>query len=326
MVESKEAKTETSPSVETATDSGPATSAKAAANGPGAGAATKTNGNGASRAAQPVLVRKQSSATGMIGMVLGALALVAALGYPMWTPFLYGPAIGGGPIPGDRGDWLTAPRVKALLDAEVATLTRRLDDVTRAQSGLSDTLDMARLPAILMISSRLQHLLVTDQPYDRDLRLFRMVAGDGDRAAGILAALSDHAETGVPTRKDLADAFGSVVYAIILAEQRPEPFYSSAAAVQMEQTIAGIAATIARLRWSLQGVPDGDDNASVAIRAESMVSKGDLIEAVAELDSLSSEAATLAADWVSAVKARMAMEQAAQDLEAFVIGLAARMT
>jgi len=94
----------------------------------------------------------------------------------------------------------------------------------------------------------------------------------------------------------------------------------------MEQTVAGIAATIARLRWHLQGVPEGDDNAAVAIRAESMVSKGHLIEAITELDGLSTEAATLAADWISAVKARLAMEQAAQDLEAFVIGLAARMT
>jgi len=318
MVDSTDAKTD--PSSATPENTTPE-------NTPPAGSSTsEPSGAPPNRGPQQVLVRKQSSATGLFGMLLGTVALLAALGYPIWTPFLYGTTEARGPIPGDHGNWLTAPRVQAMMTEDLATLTRRLDDLAREQANQRETLDMARLPAVLMISSRLQHLLATDQPYDRDLRLFRMVAGDSERATAIIATLSDRAASGVPSRTTLSNRFGSVVYAIILSEQRPEPFYSSAAAVQMEQTVAGIAATIARLRWHLQGTPDGDDNTAVAIRAERLVTQGQMADAVTELRELSPEAAEIAAEWVSDVQARLTVDQAARDLEAFVIGLAARMT
>lgn len=297
-----------------------------AATGKGAGTRTGggASGNGGGRSQQPLVVQKPSNTTGMLGLVLGVVALLVALGYPIWTPYVYGQ--GGAEGPMSRNGWLTAPAVDALVEQDIAALTRRVDEVSRDQADLRELLDTARLPAVLMISTRLKQLIAANAPYDRELRLFRMVAGDGDRVGPILEALEPYAETGVPTREELAKGIDRVAYAIILAEQRPEPFYSGAAAVQMEQTVAGIAATIARMRWQLQGMPDGDDNGARVIRAERLVAEGNMAAAVEALEGLSEEVAPLAADWVEAVKGRLAVDQAAEDLEAYVIGLASRMT
>ena len=254
------------------------------------------------------MVRQEGSTGVIAGIVVGGFAVVLALAYPIWTPLIYTDE-----KPVAREGWITAAQVNRRVSGEVQTITQKVDGLVRNQAEMQKSILMARLPGMIMVAGELNNATASSTSFERELRLFRAVAGDAPQTAAIVETLSPLAAAGVPTRAELIGKFDSVVYAIISADQRITSL--SQLPEQMSATMAGISAITMRLRWRLQGLPTGDGVPAITARAEKLVADGNLLGALTELDKLPDPAKALVAEWSAGVRARQAVEAAAGDVD-----------
>lgn len=269
-----------------------------------------------SMSAPSMITQKDASGSSIAGVVLGLVAIGLVLTHPMWTPGLY-------TTTADPDGWLTAGKVDARLSKEVSALQGGLAALAERQGELTTSLEASRLPGMLLIANLLNDALWDSGPYQRQLNLFVAVADGRDEVQGIIDGLQGHAALGLPTEDSLIASFDSVVTAIITEEQRsgtPESL-----ADQVRDTISSIAAMTTRLRWRLDGVPDGSGVVSTTARAEALVSEGRFAEALEALGTLPAAMQPLYADWAAAVEARDRGLRARSELGDFIVQMAARM-
>jgi len=260
----------------------------------------------------------QNMAGVIVAALIGLAAAVLAIGYPIWTPYIYS-TVASAPTSTD----VTAAQVNRRLTGEINALQKKIDELTRGQVEMQKAIMMAQLPGILMVAGDLNEALQTSTPFKRDLDLFRAVTGESSQSKPIVDALAPFAEKGAPTNEELATQFDELVYAIISADQKITSIPQLPD--QMFNTMANISAITMRLRWRLEGLPVGESVPAIMARAEALVADRDYANAVTELEKLPEPYSVSAADWISGVKARNAVDAVQEDLEAYLVSVAVRL-
>lgn len=261
----------------------------------------------------PAVAEPSGSGSGvaLAGLIAGVVGIVLALAYPLWTPIVYG-----------SGNRLTADQVRTETKGEIDALKASIAAMTEKQASQEQAIRTAKLPGILMVAEDLRTALGDSGPYAGTLNLFRSLTGSDAEAAAIIAAVEGRAEVGVPTVEDVQERFDEIAHAILTAEQRPQA--SGDLASQVSDTVASLTAATMRLRWRLDGAPTGDGVAAVVARAEQAAGNGELQVAVDTLGLLPEQRAALAQPWIDMVRARMQAETVREDLDAYIISMAAR--
>jgi hypothetical protein len=254
------------------------------------------------------------SGVALAGLIAGVVGIVLALTYPQWTPIVYGSS--------GSEQRVTADQVRTELKGEVEALKATIAAMSEKEAALEKAVQTAKIPGILMVAEDLRTALGGSEPYAGPLNLFRSLTGGDAAAAPIVAAIEARAEVGVPTVEEVQESFDEVAHAILMAEQRPTA--SGDLAAQMSDTVASLAAATMRLRWRIDGAPTGEGVPAVVARAEQAVMGGELQTAIDTLGTLPEGRAALAASWIESVKARMQADTVREDLDAYIISMAAR--
>jgi hypothetical protein len=125
-------------------------------------------------------------------------------------------------------------------------------------------------------------------------------------ARDAIDTLQAHAQQGVASMQALRDAFEGDIDAILAADDLPPD------ASWWDRTVASIKGAVT-LRPT--GEVKGDDTAAIVARAEAALARGDLDEALAELQALPSQPALAASDWLQKAQTRQAVMKAVATLE-----------
>jgi uroporphyrinogen-III synthase len=202
----------------------------------------------------------------------------------------------------------------ASLEETATTLGSDLAEVTKNQG--ETMLKQQRAAALVLSIGQLRGALGTDKAYAAELGaledLARPDAAITAQLTPILAPLRDQAALGAPTLSQLQASFP----ATDIAQAGTADAAGAAIGVEanwLQQTLNRLAELI-----TVRPVGDvaGDGALAILARAETKLAAGDLAGTVAELDALSAQAATAAAEWLGRAKARLALETAAAQLSA----------
>ena len=204
----------------------------------------------------------------------------------------------------------------ALVDFEQRL--RTLEESGPAGIATSKT-DTAHTTAILIAISQLRHTAGRGVAYVREFQTVKALAVGSASIGGLLPSLETHAKTGVTPRIILQQELGEIAGTMVAKarNQSAEHWFSNLAAR------VGTLVTIRRV--------DGGETGSVenaVASAEAQLKAGNLaaaIEAVKSVGSISSDAASVASDWLKRAEARRAIEHALAHLNNHAISLLGRM-
>lgn len=206
----------------------------------------------------------------------------------------------------DQADALATRAGADALDAAVADLSARMDEVERLASQRSGA-----AAAMALAAGQMRQAINRGNGYaDALAGLRRAVSQPGGALAGALETLSAHAETGVATRDRLADRLGVIAPQIRAAAEPPAEGWIDGA--------LGAVGSLVTVRRA-PGENDGSDADSIVARAEGRMQSGDLggaVEALAALEGAPGEAAAI---WLAQARDRLAVEAALGTVEAAVV-------
>jgi len=149
--------------------------------------------------------------------------------------------------------------------------------------------------------------------------LRRLAAGQPAVATSLtpsLDALAPSAEHGIATLVELKASFPAMATAVI-ARAKGSPDQGSLGA-----RLLGRVEQLVTVR-PVGGEVPGDDPPARLARAEAKLAKDDLAGAVAEVGAITGAAAAPATDWLAAARARLAAQQAIQQLQAAAVAVPA---
>jgi uroporphyrinogen-III synthase len=202
-------------------------------------------------------------------------------------------------------------RLKSL-EENAATLGSDLETLAREQGDAA--VKQQRAAALVLSIGQLRGALGGDKPYDAALTalddLARPDAEMTARLTPILAPLRDQAALGVPTLSQLQNGFPATA----IAQAATADAAGQAIGVEtgwLQQTLNRLSELI-----TVRPVGDvaGDGALQILARSESKLAAGDLAGAVAEIGTLSGQAADAAAAWQREAQARLALDAAAAQL------------
>ncbi|WP_299421662.1 mitofilin family membrane protein [uncultured Shimia sp.] len=201
------------------------------------------------------------------------------------------------------------PLSEGLNAAAIAAYEREvkdLKDLVAAQkaeaSELKDKADLSAKAALARSSvTRIVAALESGAPYRAAVVDLRSSTGEG-----VAAVLEDHADSGVIT---LA----------ALIENYPDAARAALAKAREDKVDAGTGNKLGNFLKTQTGARsvearEGTDTDAVLSRAEAAVKSGDLMAALAELDTLAEGPKAAMAEWVAQAQTRAAATQAAEDL------------
>ncbi|WP_448205258.1 mitofilin family membrane protein [Azospirillum sp. sgz302134] len=197
------------------------------------------------------------------------------------------------------------------LRKEVDGLKQQLASVNQVVETRRDAATAAQ--ALVLAAGQLRSALATGQPFQQELQAVRALGVNDPQVTQPLDAVAGYAAKGVPTQPQLADRFQSLSSDIVRADNQGE-------GGDWVNQVTGKLATLVTVRRQGGGVV-GDSAGAVVARAEAAVQEGNLAKAVEELGALKGPAANTAAPWVADAKARLAANQAGQQLTTRAIGL-----
>ncbi|MBP2311344.1 COG4223 family protein [Azospirillum soli] len=204
------------------------------------------------------------------------------------------------------------------LRKEVDGLKQQLASVNQTVETVNQTVETRRdaaasAQALVLAAGQLRSALATGQPFQQELQAVRALGVSDPQIAQPLDAVAAYAGKGVPTQPQLADRFQALAPEVVRAANRGE-------GNDWVNQVTGKLATLVTVRRQGGGVV-GDSADAVAARAEAAVQEGNLAKAVEELAALKGPAADTAAPWIADAKARLAANQAGQQLTSRAIGL-----
>ena len=203
----------------------------------------------------------------------------------------------------------------ALVDFEQRLRTLEESGLAAIATGKTDT---AQTTAILLAISQLRYMAGRGVAYEREFETFKALAAGSASIGKLLPSLETHAKIGVTPRTILRKELGEIAGTMVAKarNQSAEHWFSNLAAR------VGTLVTIRRI--------DGGEIGSVenlVASAEAQLKVGNLaaaIEAVKSVRSVSSDAASVAADWLKRAEARRAIEHALALLNNDAISLLGR--
>lgn len=198
--------------------------------------------------------------------------------------------------------------LQALPTAEMLNNTSSSIDqrLSAFQTQIDQALAVARQntgqgPALVLAVSQLRDAVDSGAAYASALAAITSLASDDDTLTQPLDVLGQHADTGVPTFETLGEEFPAVADAIReAARPQAEGWFDSAL------NSVGSLVTVRQA----PGENDGDDADAITARAEARVTAGNWAGAEQALADLSGAPAEAAADWLSALQAKLAVDQA----------------
>lgn len=201
------------------------------------------------------------------------------------------------------------------LAATLAALETRVDELA-ARTRLLEVVQpqhVAGAAAVALAVGQLRVAVLSGQPFPAPLSNVKSIlAADGETTATVsqtLRTLDVRASVGIATLATLRERFAANAGAILRAE-------TLAAAGWMDETLRRLAAVVTVRRT---GKVSGAGTEAILARAESRLDSGDLAAAVAELSMLAGAPAAAAAPWLDSARARLDVEAALTDLEAYAV-------
>lgn len=204
------------------------------------------------------------------------------------------------------------------LRKEVDGLKQQLASVNKTVETVNQTVETRRdaaaaAQALVLAAGQLRSALAAGQPFQQDLQAVRALGVGDPQITQPLDAVAAYAGKGVPTQPQLADRFEALAPEVVRAANRGE-------GNDWINQVTGKLATLVTVRRQGGGVV-GDSADAVVARAEAAVQEGNLAKAVEELGALKGPAAETAAPWIADAKARLAANQAGQQLTSRAIAL-----
>lgn len=221
------------------------------------------------------------------------------------------------------------PQVPAKLVDDVAALDRQVTELRRTSADaaavlrLSDRLEKVEsalrdlqarrssAAAMLLAVGQLREAVANALPFDAELRAAKALAGPDPEIVATLEGLKPRAVVGIASRAMLTARLAVQAPAIVRAQILPEQ------QSWWRQTLARMASLVTVERDD--GAAAGTGPAAVLARAQAALLQSDLATAVAEIATLTGGPAEQAAPWLAEAKARLAAEEAINDLTAHVI-------
>ncbi|MFL7902330.1 COG4223 family protein [Azospirillum argentinense] len=194
---------------------------------------------------------------------------------------------------------------------EVDALKQELAAVNQAVETRRDAATAAQ--TLVLAAGQLRSALAAGQPFQQELQAVRAVASGDAQVTQPLEAVAGYAAKGVPTQPQLTDRFSAMASDIVRADNQGE-------GNDWVEQVTGKIATLVTVRRS-GGDAVGDGASAVVARAEAALQAGNLGGAVKELEALKGPAAQVAAPWIADAKARLAANEAGQQLTNRAIGL-----
>ncbi|MGY0792564.1 COG4223 family protein [Azospirillum argentinense] len=194
---------------------------------------------------------------------------------------------------------------------DVDALKQELAAVNQAVETRRDAATAAQ--TLVLAAGQLRSALAAGQPFQQELQAVRAVASGDAQVTQPLEAVAGYAAKGVPTQPQLTDRFSAMASDIVRADNQGE-------GNDWVEQVTGKIATLVTVRRS-GGDAVGDGASAVVARAEAALQAGNLGGAVKELEALKGPAAQVAAPWVADAKARLAANEAGQQLTNRAIGL-----
>lgn len=194
---------------------------------------------------------------------------------------------------------------------DVDALKQELSTVNQAVESRRDAATAAQ--ALVLAAGQLRSALAAGQPFQQELQSVRAVASGDAQVTQPLEAVAGYAAKGVPTQPQLTDRFTAMASDIVRADNQGE-------GNDWVEQVTGKIATLVTVRRA-GGDAVGDGASAVVARAEAALQAGNLGGAVNELAALKGPAAQVAAPWIADAKARLAANEAGQQLTNRAIGL-----
>lgn len=197
------------------------------------------------------------------------------------------------------------------LKQQLASVNQTVASVNQAVETRRDAATAAQ--ALVLAAGQLRSALATGQPFQQELQAVRALGVGDPQVTQPLDAVAPYAAKGVPTQPQLADRFQALSSDIVRAANQGE-------GGDWINQVTGKLATLVTVRRQGGGVV-GDSADAVVARAEAALQENNLGKAIEELSALKGPAAATAAPWIAEAKARLAANQAGQQLTARAIGL-----
>lgn len=173
---------------------------------------------------------------------------------------------------------------------------------------------MAGTQALVLAIGQLREALRRPAPFVKELDGLKALAPDEAAITQAIAELGRYAPAGVLPMDDLARRFDDVANDIVAADRAMK-------GDGMMDTVVNRLKGLVSIRRT-EGAPGGSVEAMVA-DADSKLEQGDLPSAVAILDGLPEASQKAATDWLTAARARLAVEKAMATLHVHAVSLLA---
>ncbi|MEI8146436.1 MAG: mitofilin family membrane protein [Alphaproteobacteria bacterium] len=190
------------------------------------------------------------------------------------------------------------------LAAQIQAIAPRL---AAAETAGGENAQAGRRAALALAAESLRGAMARGSAYTAELAAIRGLGA----SAETLAALSGHAQAGLPTTAVLSRRFTELAPALLRALPQ------SSAPGMLDRLTANVQ-NLVRVRPV--GEAAGDDPTIVIARVEAKLARGDLAGAIADTERLPDAAKTLAKPWLDQARARLDADRAVSRLSADALG------
>jgi hypothetical protein len=197
------------------------------------------------------------------------------------------------------------------LKQQVSTLAQQATALTQQATSKQDAAASAQ--ALVLAAGQLRGALSGSGPFQGELQAVKALGSNDAQLNQALDSIAPYAGKGIPTQPQLADRLDRQAGDIVRAALKGE-------GGNWIKEVTGTLSTLVTVRRQ-GGDVVGDTPEAVVARAQAALNAGNLKGAVDEMSTLQGPAATAAAGWLTDAKARLAANNAGQQLTGRSIAL-----
>ncbi len=204
--------------------------------------------------------------------------------------------------------------------ADAATVLRLMDRIGQLETALRDLQNRRKADAALVLAvGLLKDAVDRGAPYDIELRALKALAPDDTDIKKVVTDLKSHAAAGIPSRSVLIARFNALEAVAVRADSLPAP--GDGVADDWKRKALERLLTLFTLRRE-DGEIEGASSPAVVARAHAALERGDLADAVHQVDALTGEPAKVMQIWIEDARARLDADREIGDLAADAVAAA----
>ena len=193
--------------------------------------------------------------------------------------------------------------------AALDELAREVEALAASRAGASAASVQAQ--TVVLTTAQIRRAVVAGNPFEEPLDGLAASTADDAEIGSIIATFRPHAANGVATVETLRRDFGKIAGTIVQAGQALDE------SDWMSSAINKVSSLVSVRRTDGEGDPQSAD--AIVALAEKRLAAGDLAGAVGALDGLPDSGRDAAATWLAAANARLAVDDALDDLHALAL-------